>query len=63
MKMGQLSLGLESGQGQDQHEEAGRMPPGRVGSGQEEGPAGGRGAEAGGGEEEKKEDEEEESCS
>lgn len=39
VKMGQLSLGLESGQGQDQHEESWQgAPQGRVGSGQGEGP-------------------------
>ena len=39
MKMGQLSLGLESGQGQDQHEESWQdAPQGRIGSGQGEGP-------------------------
>lgn len=39
VKMGQLSLGLESGQGQDQHEESWQdAPQGRVGSGSGEGP-------------------------
>lgn len=39
VKMGRLSLGLESGQGQDQHEESWQdAPQGRVESGQGEGP-------------------------